>query len=93
MSLAQDGSQFSHGQVCLWSKHSLKSDSFALSICSVISDVAVNLADIAIARLPAMLHAPPLTVKVTDKPDEAVALAVNGGSPYVLSASGLKVII
>src|SRR5438093_3503359 len=35
----------------------------------------------------------PVAAKLTARPDEAVAVTVNGGSLAVLSASGLKVIV
>jgi hypothetical protein len=40
-----------------------------------------------------MLQTPPLTVKVTCRPEVAVAATVNGGLPYVLFDNALKVIV
>jgi hypothetical protein len=45
-------------------------------------------APVSVIVLPAMLQSP-LTVKVTARPEVAVAATVNGGSPMTLSGSGL----
>ena len=43
--------------------------------------------------LPAIVAGPETMLKLTARPDEAVALTPNGASPYVLLASAPKVIV
>jgi hypothetical protein len=45
-----------------------------------------------VTRVPETVQAPPLAAKLTGKPELAVALTLNGGSPKVMGASGPKVI-
>ena len=50
-------------------------------------------APVIVTVLPLIVAGPEKTLKLTGKPDEAVALTLNGGSPKVLSESAPKLIV